>query len=134
MNRIVSLLVVPLVLVAGCGGGSPAAGSSGGGGAGGSATTTASGPASGQSVQVDGTNALTFAPSLVQAKVGALALTFANTGQVPHNLVFDDSALGRTATVDGGSKQVLTLTLSKAGTYAFQCTFHPGMTGKLVVS
>lgn len=129
MNRLASLLVVPLVLVAGCGSGSskPAADSGGAG-------TTASGPASAQTAQVDGTNALKFAPSVVQAKVGSLTLTFANTGQVPHNLVFDDSALGRTSTVDGGSKQVLTLTLAKAGTYAFQCTFHPGMTGKVVVS
>ena len=128
MTRLAALLVVPVLLVAGCGGGSSTKVGAGGG------TTDAAGAPGAQSAEVDGKDTLRFAPNVVQAKVGTLSLTFANTGQVPHNLVFDDSSLGRTATVNGGAKQVLTLKLDKTGSYAFQCTFHPGMTGKVVVS
>ena len=37
-------------------------------------------------------------------------------------------------TVDGGESEPLKVVFTKAGTYTFQCTFHSGMTGKVVVS
>lgn len=128
MNRLIALLVLPLALTTGCSSGSGGAAVQKGGSA------TAQGGVSAQTAEVDGKDTLKFGPSVVNAKVGTLALTFRNTGQVPHNLVFDDSALGKTGTVDGGQQQVLTLTLDKPGTFRFQCTFHPGMTGQVVVS
>lgn len=126
MTRLPALLLLPVLLVAGCGGGATASSSGGG-------TQTAAGPAGAQTAEVDGKDTLKFAPSEVRAQVGTLALTFANTGKVPHNLVFDDAALGKTSTVDGGTRQVLTLKLDRPGTYTFSCTFHPRMTGKVVV-
>ena len=131
MNRPAFAVLAPLVLVAGCSGGSsgtdPGAVADLG-------TTTAAGSPSAQTAEVDGKDTLKFGPNIVDAKVGALALTFRNAGQVPHNLVFDDAGLGKTGTVNGGARQVLSLRFDKVGTFTFQCTFHPGMTGKVVVS
>lgn len=113
-------------LLAGCGGS--------GGSSGGTGSVTTTGAAGAQTATVGMTDQLKFSPSTVQAKVGTVTLTVRNEGQVPHNLVFDDSALGKTGTVDGKSDTTLKVTLSKAGTYRFVCTFHPGMGGKVVVS
>lgn len=96
-------------------------------------TVTAAGAPGAQTATVDMTDALTFVPNVVQAKVGTLALTSENAGVVPHNLVFDDSALGGTETVKAHATATLTLTLKTPGTFRFTCTFHPGMDGKLVV-
>lgn len=96
-------------------------------------TVTASGAPGAQTASVDMTDALTFVPNVVQAKVGTLTLTSENAGVVPHNLVFDDSALGGTETVKAHATSTLTLTLKAPGTFRFTCTFHPGMDGKLVV-
>lgn len=122
-RRLAPALLVPLLLVGACG-------------SGGSSSVKANGTvdASGGAASVKGGDDLKFGPNVVQAKTGKLALTFVNSGQVPHNLVFDDAALGKTKTVDGGAKETIDVTFDKAGSYTFVCTFHPGMTGKVVVS
>ncbi len=94
---------------------------------------TASGPPSAQQATVDMNDRLTFRPGTVKAVVGSLALTADNVGKIPHNLVFKDTALGRTSTVQGGTTATLHLVLTRPGTYQFVCTFHPGMEGKVVV-
>lgn len=96
-------------------------------------TVTTSGAPGAQTASLDMTDALTFVPNVVQAKVGTLTLTSENAGVVPHNLVFDDSALGGTETVKAHATSTLTLTLKTPGTFRFTCTFHPRMDGKLVV-
>ena len=123
MTRLAPALIVPLLLLSACGSG----------GSSDAVKVNGTVAAAGGAATVKGGDNLKFAPNVVDAKVGKLALTFANSGQVPHNLVFDDSALGKTDTVNGGDKQVLDVTFDKAGTYTFQCTFHPGMNGKVVV-
>lgn len=122
-----SLLVAlaATALLAGCGSGSSSKGT-------GSVTTT--GAADAQTATVGMTDQLKFSPSTVLAKVGTVTLDVKNEGQVPHNLVFDDGALGKTGTVDGKSDATLKVSFTKAGTYTFVCTFHPGMGGKVVVS
>ena len=122
MNRLAPALLAPLLLLTACGGG-------------GSTSVQDNGvvTASGGAATVKGGDNLKFSPNVVDAKAGKLTLTFVNSGQVPHNLVFDDSGLGKTGTVDGGAKETLDVTFDKAGTYTFQCTFHPGMNGKVVV-
>ncbi len=119
-----ALLAAALLLTA-CGGGK--------GGGGGSALE-ASGPADAQVATVESNDQLELAPATVNAKVGTLTLTHRNGGSIPHNVVFDDKALGGTETIGGGTQEVLTLTFDKAGTYAFVCTLHSGQDGKVVVS
>lgn len=121
-------LVLPLFAVTACagGGGSSSVKPNG--------TVAAVGGPTAQTAEVDGQDVLKFKPNVVTAKVGALTLTMRNAGRVPHNLEFDDSSLGKLGLVAGGQSKALQLTFTKAGTYTFQCTIHPGMTGQVVVS
>jgi plastocyanin len=118
-----------LLLLAGCGGGS-----SSGKDIKVTGTVTAAGGPDAQTATLDMTDELTFVPNVVDAKVGTLTLSVRNAGRVPHNLVFDDSSLGKTDTVKGHATATLTLKPTKAGTYRFVCTFHSGMDGKVVVT
>ena len=132
MNRTARLLIATLLLT-GCSGG--------GGGEGDGATdrtadtsVQAAGAADRQTATVVSNDQLRFDPGIVQARVGTLELTHRNAGQIPHNLVFDDKALGAIDTVTGGQEKSITLTFSEPGTYDFVCTFHSGQDGKVVVS
>ena len=108
----------------------------GGGGSDRSASTAvdATGPADAQQATVVSNDQLTYDPGIVNAKVGTLVLTHRNGGSIPHNLVFDDKALGAIDTVTGGQEKKVTLTFSEPGTYDFVCTFHSGQDGKVVVT
>ena len=119
-------LLVLVLLLAACGGQSdsePAAGTGSG---------TTEGPADAQTFTIRGTDADAFSPATVQAEVGSLTLTLKNGG-VPHNLVFTDKALPGIAAVSGAATKSTVLTFTRAGTYEFVCTIHPGMAGKVVV-
>jgi plastocyanin len=121
------LLVVLLVLTAACGGGSDSTPEPGTG------TGVADGPPTAQTFTIRGTDRDQYAPATVQAKVGTLTLTM-QTGGVPHDLVFADKALPGIATTSAGSPKSTTLTFARPGTFTFECTIHPGMAGKIVVS
>ena len=125
MNRLAVLAARPLLLVACSDGGDKGSDSS---------AVTTTGSADAQTATVDMTDKLTFAPDTVNAKVGTVTLDVANVGAIPHNLHFDEASLGKTSTVDGKKDEKLKVTFDKAGTFTFVCTFHPGMTGKVVVS
>lgn len=86
-----------------------------------------------QHVTVDGTDALTFAPNVIDAHVGTIAITMKVTGTTPHTLTFDDLHLG-TGYVAGHASKTLIVHVTKAGTYSFDCDYHPYMTGTLVVT
>jgi plastocyanin len=116
--------VLTLVAVAGCGGSH--APKAGGG------TGTAAGPPAAQTFTVHGNDNDQFAPQTITAKVGTLMLTLRNGG-VPHNLTFSDPALHGIGVVSGAESKSTTLTFDRPGTYAFVCTIHPGMDGKVVV-
>jgi plastocyanin len=124
LKRFVARAAVAVVL-AGCSSGSGVKDN-------GSASTQ--GSADAQTVTVSMGDSLRFSPNVLAAKVGTVTIRVNNTGQVPHNLVFDDSALGKTPTVDGKELATLKVSFDKAGTFRFTCTFHSGMTGKVVVS
>lgn len=127
MPRPFRLLLLPsLLAMAACGGGSHAAPQ-------GVGTAAASGPATAQTFTIHGTDRDQFAPGTVTAKVGSLTLTLQNGG-VPHNLTFSDAGLTSIGTVSGSATKSTTLTFDKPGTYTFECTIHPGMRGKLIVS
>lgn len=125
MNRLALLSLIPLLAV-GC---STHKADTGGGG---SASTQ--GAPGAQTVTVNMTDALEFTPATIAAKVGTVTVKVANTGAIPHNLHFDQGSLGKTGTVDGKSAEDLKVVFDKAGTFTFVCTFHSGMTGKVVVS
>jgi plastocyanin len=73
-----------------------------------------------------------FVPQTIAAKVGTLTLTLRNGG-VPHNLTFRDAALHGIGVVSGAESKSTTLTFDRPGSYAFVCTIHPGMDGKVLV-
>ena len=119
------LIALPL---AACGSGSSSSGGST------EAGVAAAGPADAQTITVDSTDDLDFVPEVIEAKVGTLTITLGNSGQVSHNLVFDDPARPAIGTVTGGKSLSATYTFDTPGTYTFVCTFHNGMDGKVVVS
>lgn len=116
------LFVVPLLLVS-CSSGAKGTGS-----------VTTSGAPEAQTVTVEMKNDLKFHPSTIKAKVGTVTFDVANVETVPHDLTFDDRKLGTTGSVNGKDHKQLKVTFSTPGTFAFLCTVHPGMDGKVVVS
>lgn len=127
MRRTLPALAVTGLLLTACGSGN-SSGSTGG------SSATTEGAADAQTATIGMNDKLAFAPKELAAKVGTVTLAVTNLGQIPHNLHFDDGALGKTGTVDGGESEPLKVVFAKAGTFTFRCTFHSGMTGKVVVS
>lgn len=97
-------------------------------------TTTATGRVGAQRAALAMRDDLSFAPNVVKAKVGTLTLIIDNAGRIPHNLTFAQASVGHTDTVSGRSTATLKVMFTKAGSYTFTCTFHSGMSGKVVVS
>jgi plastocyanin len=139
----IGVLVAALLAISACGGGtspssSPATPPS---------TTqepTASGPTSsepsGEAVEITigtGTGAeLKFDPADVTVKAGAdVRVTFENRASVPHNLTFQAPINVATSTIVApGTSETVQFKAPAAGEYAFVCTLHPGMAGKLIVN
>jgi plastocyanin len=119
-----------LLALTGCGGGEDSPTVSGAP----AASVVTVGSTDAQTATLGMTDTLKFAPSTVDAKVGKVTLTIENQGNTPHNLHFDDTALGKTPTIAGKKSVPLEITFSKAGTFTFLCTFHEGMIGEVVVS
>jgi plastocyanin len=94
---------------------------------------TATGPATAQVFTIHGNDRDQFVPQTVLAKVGVLTLTLRNGG-VPHDLQFQKPGLPGISVVSGSGTKSAVITFSEPGTYAFVCTIHPGMAGKVVVS
>ena len=97
-------------------------------------SVTTTGASNAQTATVGMNDKLRFDPTTVNARVGTVTLDVKNEGGVPHNLTFDEAALGKTGTVNGHASEPLKVVFTKSGTYSFVCTFHPGMTGKVLVS
>jgi plastocyanin len=118
--------------LAACGNGAPASSSSGGGGGGGGncpGTASASGGGTAD-VKVDATDQLQFSPASSTAKVGQV-VQWSNVGTVLHNITFEQSCLTDTSFQPGGTWSIK---FTKAGSFSYKCTIHPGMDGKLTVS
>ena len=126
MNK--PVLMLAALLLTACGGGG------GGGDRDGETSVDATGPAHAQVATVVSNDQIEFEPATINAKVGRMKLTHRNGGSIPHNLVFEDQALGGTEVLTGGKEEVLTLTFTKPGTYDFVCTIHSGQDGEVVVS
>lgn len=134
MTRIRSLAIATalglvLVLTA-CGNGPPADLGAGGPGAAsvGKAATTLPGT---PKAKVDATADLKFSPNTSTVKTGDVVL-WTNSGSVPHNVTFDSQQALTSQTMQQGDTWAVQF--SVPGTYAYHCTFHPGMDGTITVS
>lgn len=116
--------------LAACGNGAPATSSSGGGSGGGSCPGKASAGSAAADVKVSATDQLQFTPTASTAKVGQV-VQWSNVGSVLHNITFDSGCLTDSQFQPGSTWEI---TFSKAGSYSYKCTIHPGMDGKLTVS
>jgi plastocyanin len=80
---------------------------------------------------VQETGALKFDPASITLSVGGV-VQWINAGSVVHNVTFDANPELTSQTMSKGDKYELKFT--RAGTYAYHCTFHPGMDGTITVS
>jgi len=70
-----------------------------------------------------------FSPETVTIPVGA-TVTWTNRDDIPHTVVSTDGVF-KSKVRDTDEK--FSYTFTKAGTYAYFCSVHPKMTGKIVV-
>jgi plastocyanin len=77
-------------------------------------------------VKIDNFN---FSPAALKVKAGT-QITWTNGDDVPHTVVSDGEAF-KSKVLGTGEK--FTFTAAKPGTYAYSCSIHPNMTGKVVV-
>ena len=83
-----------------------------------------------QSVDVKIDN-FSFGPAAVTVSVGS-TVTWTNRDDIPHTVVStDDPKVFKSKALDTDEK--FSFTFTKAGTYAYFCSIHPKMTGKVIV-
>ena len=73
----------------------------------------------------------TFTPAQATIRVGQSVLF--DFPAVQHNVIFQQRA-GKPADIPATSSQAITRTFATAGTFPFDCTLHPGMTGTVIVN
>jgi len=72
-----------------------------------------------------------FGPEVLTVAVGT-SVTWTNRDDIPHTVVStDDPKSFKSKVLDTDEK--FSFTFSKAGTYAYFCSIHPKMTGKVIV-
>jgi plastocyanin len=106
----------------------PPAATDGGTPAGACSDVTEGGEATTVAVSVEG---FQFVPSTIQAKVGDV-VTFTNGDSAPHGVALDDGGCRTASNMGRGDSR--SLQFSEAGEFAFHCTVHADMTGRLVIS
>lgn len=83
-----------------------------------------------QNVEVKIDN-FSFGPTALMVSVGS-TVTWTNRDDIPHTVVStDDPKVFKSKVLDTDEK--FSFTFTKAGTYAYFCSVHPKMTGKVVV-
>jgi plastocyanin len=111
------------LVAAGCGGDDD---DNGGGGGGGQQQAPAATSGGGQVTMKD----IKFNPSTVNIKVGD-TVTWTNEDSVGHDVTGDGFKSGPAGGLQSGD--TFKHKFDKAGTFKYQCTVHPGMTGEVVV-
>lgn len=83
-----------------------------------------------QNVEVKIDN-FSFGPASLTISVGS-TVTWTNRDDIPHTVVStDDPKAFKSKVLDTDEK--FSFTFTKAGTYAYFCSVHPKMTGKVIV-
>lgn len=91
-------------------------------------SSTAVAAADAREVQIEN---YSFSPGALTLPVGT-TVTWTNHDETPHTVVAGDSPRSfRSAGLDTGDR--FSFTFGKAGTYAYFCSVHPRMTGKIIV-
>jgi plastocyanin len=90
-------------------------------------TTSANGGSSGSDGVAVSVKGFKFNPADITADVGQ-PIVFTFEDGTAHNVTFDDQ---KSDDISDGEYEV---TFDEAGSYDFQCTIHPQMTGKVEVS
>jgi plastocyanin len=119
------LMILPLTALLACDGGGSGTTGPGTGGSG------CIGPACAIPTTAVNMHNLDFFPGIILVPSGA-TVTWTNTDAAAHSVTFDGGAVPASGTVDAGTKKALTMPTA-AGTYAYKCTFHPNMSGSVVV-
>ena len=117
-----------VVSLSACGNGPPASSSGAGGGSVGKAAASGLGS---PAVKSDATADLKFSPNAQSVKVGQV-IQWTNSGSVPHNVTFDQYSDLTSQTLQQNDTWQVEFTTP--GTYAYHCTFHPGMDGTVTVT
>ncbi|HLZ93293.1 MAG TPA: cupredoxin family copper-binding protein [Candidatus Acidoferrum sp.] len=86
------------------------------------------GQAQSSSVEVKIDN-FSFGPTSITVAVGT-TVTWTNRDDIPHTVVSDEKVF-KSKVLDTDEK--FSYTFTKPGTYAYFCSIHPKMTGKVVV-
>jgi len=72
-----------------------------------------------------------FTPKTVQVQRGGRVTWIWKDGSTPHNVASRGSRRFKSSSVKTRGTHVVRFT--KAGTYSYICTIHPGMTGKVII-
>ncbi len=104
------------------------AGACGGGGGNSKSSSDTTSPAGGPPAAVIKTAGTTWEPNEVTVKTGD-TVKWDVSGSIVHDLKGDEGVSHK-----AGSSFTVTHTFDKAGTYSYQCTIHPGMTGTVTVN
>jgi plastocyanin len=87
------------------------------------AVTASAGPNGTERVTVEANDRDRFVPDRVVAHPGTITLVIRNVGGVPHN--FEIPSLGAdSGNIAGHTIKSVTVTVSKPGTYRFDCAYH----------
>ena len=92
------------------------------------ATTAGAGSGGGNNVQVAMINR-SYDPGTVTVKVGD-TVVWTNQSSIQHDVVADN---GEFKSKLFGQGETFSYTFTKAGTYPYHCSIHPGMTGTVIV-
>jgi plastocyanin len=120
-------------LLSACGNGPPSSSETGGSAGGGGGATTQGASLGTADVKVSAGDDLKFTPASTSAKVGQI-VEWDNSGSAQHNITFTTASASDATDTSFAAGDKWQVKFTKAGTYDYQCTLHPGMDGKISVS
>ena len=86
-------------------------------------------PANGDDATV--TVTMDFSPSTIEVEAGT-TVTWESESDLPHNVTSTSGDMDFAESLSSGGS--VSITFDEPGTYDYECTIHPGMTGTVVVS